>query len=344
MRRNRPSGSSHFFRVALRHLTGGAFKNLTPRWWLALAGAALLALAGVARAQTLLNIGTTAPTPGTNDVSQFSINGNRTSPDGLNYYTDNQPSWGGGEPGQTFVTGTNQAGYILSSLAIRTGGLGSYSGIGTAQPYYLHIYSLSDGTVTPLQTNTSANFTFSDGDWLKWTNLLLVLAPNTAYAWSFGQVTNDGWEAMAVASNHPYAAGQIGLFPPGGGGVTFGGSHSFDAVFDVGLGLCNPTNGPAYASTPVVSPSNVISFGSTFTITSSVTGGQPISCQWQTDGGSGGTPTNIPGATGLSLTNSPLSTGTCQFDFVVSNSFGSYTSDIATVTVLPMSGPASANP
>ena len=76
---------------------------------------------------------------------------------------------------------------------------------------------------------------------------------------------------MAVASNHPYAAGQIGLFPPGGGGVTFGGSHSFDAVFDVGLGLCNPTNGPAYASTPVVSPSNVISFGSTFTITSSVT-------------------------------------------------------------------------
>ena len=288
-------------------------------------------LAGTAGAQTLVDLGATAPIPGTNDISQFSTIGNRTFPDGLNYFTDNQTSFGNGEPGQTFLTGTNPAGYVLSSLAIRTSGLGNDSGIGTAQPYYLHLYSLSGSTVTPLQTDTSANITFNDGDWLQWNGLSVPMAPNTTYAWSFGKASStSGWEAMAVATNHPYAAGQIGLFPPGGGAVTFGSSHSFDAVFDVGLF----TNNFPYASTPGVSPSSVISLGSTVTITSSATGSQPLSYQWQTDGGSGNTLTNIPGATGLSLTCTPLSTGTFQFDLVVSNSYGSVTSAIATVTVL----------
>jgi hypothetical protein len=305
---------------------------------------AAFTLAGGAGAQTLVDLGTTAPIPGTNDISQFSTIGNRTDPDGLNYYTDNQTSNGSGEPGQTFLTGTNPAGYVLSSLAIRTAGLGSDSGIGTAQPYYLHLYSVSGSTVTPLQTNTSAKITFNDGDWLQWTGLSLPLSPNTPYAWSFGKASStNGWEAMAVATNHPYAAGQIGLFPPGGGTVTFGSSHSFDAVFDVGLLPGNPAAAPPYASTPVVSPSNVVYFGSSVTITSTATGSQPLSYQWRTDGGSGGTLMNIPGATSLSLSHSPLSPGTFNFDLVVSNSFGSSISATATVTVLPLSGPASAN-
>ncbi len=290
-------------------------------------------LAGTAGAQTLVDLGATAPIPGTNDLSQFSTSGNKTGPDGLNYYTDNQTGFGTGEPGQTFLTGTNPAGYVLSSLAIRTAGLGSDSGIGTAQPYYLHLYSVSGSTVTPLQTNTSANITFNDGDWLQWNGLSVPLAPNTTYAWSFGKASStSGWEALAVATNSPYAAGQIGLFPPGGGTVTFGSSHSFDAVFDVGLHL---NNSPS-VSTPVVSPSGVISHGSSVTITSSATGSQPLSYQWQTDGGSGGALTNIPGATSLSLTYTPPSTGTFQFDLAVANSYGSVTSAIATVTVLPL--------
>ena len=481
-------------------------------------------LAGTAGAQTLVDLGATAPIPGTNDISQLSTSGNQTGPDGLNYFTDNQTSFGTGEPGQTFLTGTNPDGYVLSSLAIRTAGLGSDSGIGTAQPYYLHLYSLSGSTVTPLQTNTSANITFNDGDWLQWTGLSLTLSPNTAYAWSFGKASStSGWEAMAVAANHPYAAGQIGLFPLGGGTVTFGGSHSFDAVFDIGLSLnatasgylppgwsdvdiglpglagsAGYTNGlwtvtgggsdiwntadqfnfcstnftgdgtmialvtslqnsdpntgwskaglmfrndytagsanvsivatagqgvsfqwrstaggsssnsqhsgitapvwlelvrsngtftgyystsgnnwvqvgsqsvalnntvmagfdvtahnnsalntatftnfsltnipsAAYAYTPVVSPSGVISLGSSVTIASSVTGSLPISYQWQTDGGSGGALTNIPGATSPSLTYTPPSTGTFQFDLAVTNSLGSDTSTIVAVTVL----------
>src|ERR1700690_3125518 len=106
---------------------------------MALAVSFLMVLAGAIQAQTLADLGATAPTPGTNDVAQLSTVGNQTAPDGLNYYTDNQTGHGTGEPGQTFTTGTNSTGYVLTSLAIKTGGLGSstYSGIGTAQPYYL---------------------------------------------------------------------------------------------------------------------------------------------------------------------------------------------------------------
>ena len=134
----------------------------------------LAGLAGGLYAQTLSDLGPTAPTPGPNDIYQFSTQGNQTAPDGLNYYTDNQTGHGTGEPGQTFTTGTNAAGYMLTSVAVRTGGLGSstYNGISTLQPYYLHIYSISGSTATLLQTYTSGNITFSDGDWLKWTGLV----------------------------------------------------------------------------------------------------------------------------------------------------------------------------
>ena len=142
------------------------------------------AMAVSSQAQALVDLGAIAPTPGAKDIVQLSIVGNQTNPDGLNYYTDNQSSHIAGEPGQTFTTGTNSAGYVLNSVAIKTGGLGSssYSGIGTAQPYYLHIYSVSGSTATLLQTYTSANFTFSDGDWLKWSGLSVPLAAKTNYA------------------------------------------------------------------------------------------------------------------------------------------------------------------
>jgi len=48
-------------------------------------------------AQTLTDIGSATPSPGTNDISQLSAQGNQTFPDGENYYTDNDPP-----TGQTF--------------------------------------------------------------------------------------------------------------------------------------------------------------------------------------------------------------------------------------------------
>ena len=214
--------------------------------------AVLLAGGAMARGQILTDLGATAPVPGANDQSQLGTNGNQSGPDGLNYYTDNQSVHNAGEPGQAFTTGTNAAGYVLTSVALKTGGLGSDSGIGTAQPYYLHLYFVADGVAVPLQTNTSANITFTDGDWLQWTGLSVPLAPNSTYAWSFGKASStSGYEALAVASGNLYAGGQIGLFYPGGGPVTYGSSGAFDAVFDMGLA----TNGTTlHAGAPVVTP------------------------------------------------------------------------------------------
>ena len=79
---------------------------------MALVISVLMVLAGTIRAQTLTDLGATAPTPGVNDVSQLSTDGNKTAPDGLNYHRDNgvtHPTVG--EPGQNFTTGTNTSGY-----------------------------------------------------------------------------------------------------------------------------------------------------------------------------------------------------------------------------------------
>jgi hypothetical protein len=213
----------------------------------------MAATAGSLYAQTLADVGTSAPMPGTYDIDQFSTQGNQTGPDGLNYYTDNQTSYSTGEPGQTFTTGTNAAGYMLTSVAVRTGGLGpsTYNGISTPQPYYLHIYSISGSTATLLQTYASGNITFNDGDWLKWSGFSVRLLPNATYACSFGKASSTtGWEPMAVVSTNALSGGEIALIPPAGGTITTGSSHKFDAVFDLGF-QPGPTNIPASQPFPM---------------------------------------------------------------------------------------------
>ena len=232
-----------------------------------LAGVILVFLAGSIRAQTLVDSGSAAPKPGTIDLAQLISTGNQTFPDGLNYFTDNQPGYADGEPGQTFTTGTNSAGYLLTSVAMMTAGLGVDGGVGTLQPYYLHLYSVSGGEVTPLQTLTSGNVAFKDGDWLQWSGLAWPLAANATYAWSFGKASSTaGWEALAVAEANLFPGGEIGLFPPAGGAALFGGSHAFDAVFDLGL---TPVLAPIINS-PTVSPTNSVFSGTLVTFTASV--------------------------------------------------------------------------
>ena len=288
---------------------------------IAVTAVVLVAMTVSSHAQTLVDLGATAPTPGANDIAQLSTVGNQTSPDGLNYYTDNQTSHGAGEPGQTFTTGSNSAGYILSSVSLMTAGLGSYGGIGTPQPYYLHIYSVNGGNVNLLQTYTSANVTFNDGDWLQWSGLSLVLAANTTYAWSFGKaITSFGWEALAVASGSPYAGGEIGLFPPGGGAVTFGSSHGFDAVFDLGLA---PAKVPSINQL-TVSPTNQVLAGTLVTFTAGVSGASPLYFQWLFNGGGGYA--SIPGANTNTLSFNAAVTNTGSYELVLTNSYGAVTS------------------
>jgi len=286
-----------------------------------------------ASGQTLTDIGTVAPVPGANDVFQLSTSGNQTKPDGLNYYTDNQTANGAGEPGQTFVTGTNAAGYILSAVSIKTAGLNSYSGIGTSQPYYLHIYSVSGSDAILLQTYTSANITFNDGDWLQWSGLSAALLPNATYAYSFGKASSTtGWEALAVASGNRYLGGEIGLVPTSGGAITFGNSHNYDGVFDLGLA---PALAPALApvaSPPIVSPMNTVLVGIPVTFTASAVGAQPLYFQWQFNSGVGYT--NIFGANTNVLAFNAALTNSGSYQLILTNSYGAVTTAPVTLTVL----------
>ena len=194
------------------------------------------AVANAQTAVTLTDLGDVAPTPGPYDISQFSTSGQADQPDGLNYYTDNQVSYGSGEPGQTFTAGSGASGFILNSLAIKTGG-GTTSGTGTPQNYLLHIYSVNGSTATLLTTYAATNFTFADGDWLQWSGLNVSFSAGAVYAYSFGKASTavSGWEALGNADGNPYPGGEIGMMPVAGGTITFGGSHDYDAVFDIGL-------------------------------------------------------------------------------------------------------------
>ena len=304
---------------------------------MALAAGVFMVLAGAMHAQTLSDLGATAPTPGAADVAQLSTSENTTFPDGLNYYTDNQSGHNAGEPGQTFTTGTNSWGYTLMSVSFKTAGLDSYNGIGSPQTYYLHIYSVSGGNATLLQTCTSANVTFNDGDWLQWSNLSMTLAANTTYAWSFGKTSQavGGWEALAVASGNPYAGGEIGLVFPTGGAITFGSSHGYDAVFDVGLA---PANVPTINQL-TVSPTSNVFVGTLVTFAASVSGAPPLYLQWQFN--SGGGFTNISGANTNTLVLSAAVTNTGSYQLVLTNSYGAVTSaPVALVVTVDTTPPA----
>jgi hypothetical protein len=286
--------------------------------------------AGVLHAQTLTDIGATAPTPGTYDISQLSISGNTSNPDSLNYFTDNQTGHGTGEPGQTFTTGANSGGYLLTSVALRTGGIGNNSNIGTAQPYYLHIYSVSGSTATLLQTYTSGNITFNDGDWLKWSGLSVPLSANTTYAYSFGKASStSGWEPMAVASGNPKSGGEIALISPTTGTITTGSSHNFDAVFDLGLVL--PTTPGISAVT--ISPAANVRAGIQMAFTASVAGALPLYYQWQFNSGSGFV--NLSGANTNTLSFVAAVTNTGSYQLVLTNSYGAVTSAPVALAVAP---------
>ncbi len=221
-----------------------AYHNLINRICLYLA--VFASLVGHICAQTLTDFGVNPPHPGPNDIFQLSIQGNKTAPDGINYYTDNNPP-----VGQKFTTGTNSL--TLASLAIKTAGLNSGSGYGspaTTPTYFLRVYSISGSTATLMISFSAANPGFTDGEWLKWSGLNVPLGTNRTYAFTFGQQpSGGGYAALAVATN-AYAGGEIATVPVGGGAVVTGASHSFDAVFDLGL-VAGPTNIPASVPLPL---------------------------------------------------------------------------------------------
>ena len=301
-----------------------------------LALALVFGFAGTLRAQslaTLTDLGANIPVAGANDVSQFSTVGNQTFPDGLNYYTDNQTGHNAGEPGQTFTTPAGAGGYKLTSLTLKSAGLDSGGGApGAAISYFLHIYSVAGGSATPLATYTNAPVGYTEGHWLQWTGLSVTLNAGATYGWSFGTVNGGGgWEAIGVATNSPYAGGEIGLFLPAGGAIKFGASHQFDASCDVGL---TALNSPPVVGQPTASPTNTLYAGSSVTFTANTTGAAPLYYQWLLNG------FNYPGATTSTLALSSLTpSSTGDYSVVVTNAYGLTKSLTNHLTVLPAAAP-----
>jgi hypothetical protein len=324
-----------------------------------LAAAALLLATAAQAAVTLTDIGSTAPTPGTNDIYQLGNGGGE--PTGLNYYWDDgagNPTTG--YPSQTFTTLSNPQGYILTSVAIQTAGNGGGTGGPTqSQPFVLYVYELNGaGSGTGL-TNATLIASFAatgqllvEGDWMQWSGLGVPLAPGTNYGFAFGRSASapGDWEEINAATGLPYAGGQACLIPNAGGKPKYSSSaNNFDMTFDAGISL------PAapIANTPIESPSFAdlaLLAGTNVTLSASAGGSAPITYQWQTDGGSGGTLTNIPGATSTNLVVNTTGwlPGTYNYDFVASNSLGASTSPVVPITIVALMmadiGPAAPTP
>jgi hypothetical protein len=305
-----------------------------------LAALALLAVlfifsAGVVPAQFILtDLGPTPPAPGPNDIAQLSSDGDEQFPGGLNYYSNN----GNGSPGpagQTFTTGSNPNGYVLTSVTFKSGGLdGTSTAPFTDNTYRLQIYQLTNATSASaalLNQTTPSTYTYGAGDWLQLSGFTpILLSNNTTYAYTIRMGATTSWDDLAEASGNPYAGGEICRIPSAGGTVTFGTNNSFDATFVIGLSL-TPV---AVAPTATPNPANALSL---VTLTANAAGPGTLTYQWRTDGGTGGSLTNIPGATSNVFSMVPPNTGadySINYDVIVTSSTsGSVTSPPVAVTV-----------
>ncbi|HEY4416781.1 MAG TPA: immunoglobulin domain-containing protein [Verrucomicrobiae bacterium] len=289
---------------------------------------ALLPLAGAAQAATISTIGANAPVPGPDDQFQTNFIAAAISPPpgggGFNYYMNANPS-----PGQTFTTGSSVNGYVLNSLALydadNTGG-----GFGN-ETFTLGIYSVSGSAATLVATYTSQSLLLTNFTWFQWTNLGAVLQPNTQYAYAMW-ANGAGWCNLGN-TNASYAGGQVALVPRTGGTMTFSSSSPWNASFDVGLtAITGVTVGQATFSSGV---GVAVVSGTSVTASASVNGPTPYTFQWQTDGGTGGTLTNIPGATSanLAIDTTGFADGYYQYDLIVSNGVTSATGQVGVLQI-----------
>jgi hypothetical protein len=291
----------------------------------------LLIAASAASGQTITVLGSNPPVPGPNDQYQTNMPSGANQPPGLNYYVDN-----GNSPGQIFTTGSNPTGYTLTSLALYDAD-GTGGGFGD-ESFTLNIYSLSGGIATVYASYVSQSISLPDFQWFQWTNLGAFLQPNTQYAYAMHR-NGSGWMNLGNVPGDLYAdpAGEVVSIPLGGGTMIFSTSTGNDASFDVGLAPITQVS----VSKPVFSPyrQNVL-IGSIVTASAQVAGPTPYYYQWITDGGSGGSLTNIPGATGSNLVidTTGFAVGNYQYALFVSNNNSSVTSQVATLSVVQLVG------
>lgn len=318
-----------------------------------LVAAGLAVLAGPAGGQTVTDIGASLPIPGAGDISSFGTPnpsfGTDEKPGGMNYYDDN----GSGliSPAQTFLSLTNG---VLTSVAYQMGNnsgtyAGSQSGTGPGL-MRLRVYQLAGSASTTAtllaEYNSDPNFTFSASDWLQWTGIAVRVTNGVEYAYSISSGLNNINHSQMYCRvycipNNLYSNGSICLIQAAGGAssVTYNAvANNYDQNFDLGFSDLSVLNKPL-APAPSVSPGTTLYGGSPFTLEENATGAN-LHYQWQTDGGAGSL-TNIPGATGPSLTQVAPSSGvsSISYDVIVTNLNGAVTSPVVQITLNPPSAP-----
>jgi hypothetical protein len=205
-------------------------------------------------AVSVMNLGTTAPTPGTYDQSNLAptatpITAYPGSPSGnttINYFTNNS----GAPAGETFTTGTNTAGYLLNSITVLDASESGGFADGTSITVNVSSVNGSNFSTLAILNGTVATGTAAaSGDYLK-INLTspITLAANSVYGYSL--VTGAGYSGLGVDPNADYAGGQLAMFTPGGASNLFGGTLTTstltpNAIFDVGLTPVSAVPAPA---------------------------------------------------------------------------------------------------
>jgi len=224
-------------------------------------------------------------------------------------------------------------------------------------------YHTGDSTTTPDDVLMSGGFWSGDGYTVNVTGvpystydvyvyMLNDNNPNRRYELNLGSQTNWG----AVFNGNAYSAPPFTVdtenseLPNGsqmqadlveftnvsGSSFTLNGQTPDGNVAMMGIQIYAAFSGPAVAGVISVSPVGSLYTGEPVVLTEyTVSGALPLTYQWQTDGGSGNTPTNIPGATGANLTvnTAAFAAGTYQYQVVVSNGSGSSTSPVQTFTI-----------
>jgi PEP-CTERM motif len=188
-----------------------------------------LGLTGILHA-TIISVSSSAPTPGTDDISQLSSAGytgaNDNPPGAGNYYTNGYPDGAG----ETFTTGSNAGGYDVNSLSLQIGDTGSSN-----TTFTFNIFAVTGATTyntTPIYSETFAHASFSDNDWITATlTAPPLLAADTTYAFSLNLGSQNYLQLAWTASAGPDGSSLAGF---NSGTLVLPTSASSNA-FDVGL-------------------------------------------------------------------------------------------------------------
>jgi hypothetical protein len=289
-----------------------------------------------------------------------------------NLLTGNTPSLSA-EINTNWIVAQDSAGNALSGVTLTPAGWNDgweSGGTDCANGRLLYTFwklNLSDGNagVGTVGGNTYATFTFSNLTATKY-DVYVYVNDNNGNYWgnveanavvAIGSFTANGFNGaendpcglstqLHTATGYGNDANYVempAVATTAGGVITIsvvdhgGNDFAIPGIELVPTGTVIET-GPPLDAAPAVSPSYAslgVVAGTAATLTASASGQPTISYHWQTDGASGNTPTNIPGATSsnLAVNTTGWLPGTYVYDYVAQNSLGTNTSSTVDIIV-----------